>query len=86
MSFIGSICHLMAVSGLQELLGTIYANNAVIHMLTGKSVQLVFRAMLLVDAPLSVLIVSDEFNVKTPCIAPAQDITEVEAGSSSNTS
>ena len=26
--------------------------------------------------------VSDEFNVKAPCIAPAQDITEMEAESS----
>ena len=37
MSFIGSIGHLMAGSGLQELLETIYANNTVIHMLNGKS-------------------------------------------------
>ena len=27
------------------------------------------------------IIVSDEFNVKAPCIAPAQDITEMEAES-----
>ncbi len=27
------------------------------------------------------MIVSDEFNVKAPCIAPAQDITEMEAES-----
>ena len=27
------------------------------------------------------MIVSDEFNVKAPCIAPAQDITEMEADS-----
>ena len=28
------------------------------------------------------MVVSDEFNVKAPCIAPAQDITEMEAESS----
>ena len=28
------------------------------------------------------MIVSDQFNVKAPCIAPAQDITEMEAESS----
>ena len=28
------------------------------------------------------MIVSDEFNVKAPCIAPAQDITEMEEESS----
>ena len=30
------------------------------------------------------MLVSDEFNVKAPCIAPAQDITEVEAESSTS--
>ncbi len=29
------------------------------------------------------MIVSDEFNVKAPCIAPVQDITEMEADISS---
>ena len=82
MSFIGIIGHLMAGSGLQELLETIYANNAVTHMLTGKAVQRAFRGMLLVDSALSAMIVSDEFNVKPPCIAPAQGITEMEDESS----
>lgn len=36
MSFIGCIGHLMAGSGLQELLETIYASNTVNHMLSGK--------------------------------------------------
>ena len=79
MNFIGSIGHLMAGSGLQELLETIYADNAVTHMLTGKAVQRAFRGLLLVDSALSAMIVSDEFNVKAPCLAPAQDITEMEA-------
>ena len=35
----GSIGHLMSGSGLHELLETIYANNVVTHMLTGKAVQ-----------------------------------------------
>ena len=81
-SFIGSIGHLMAGSGLHELLETIYANNAVTHMLTGKAVQRAFRGLLQVDAALCAMIVSDEFNVKAPCIAPAQDITEMEDESS----
>ena len=77
-SFIGSIGHLMSGSGLHELLETIYANNAVTHMLTVKAVQRAFRGLLKVDSSLSAMIVSDEFNVKAPCIAPAQDITEME--------
>ena len=37
-SFLGCIGHLMAASGLQELLELIYAPNAVVHMLTGKAI------------------------------------------------
>ena len=81
-SFIGSIGHLMAGLGLQELLETIYANNAFTHMLTGKAVQRAFRRLLPLDSAVSAMIVSDEFNVKAPCIAPAQDITEMEDESS----
>ena len=43
-------------------------------MLTGKAVQGAFRGLLLVDSTLSAMMVSDEFKVKAPCIAPAQDI------------
>ena len=81
-SFICSIVHLMAGSGLHELLETIYANNAVTHMLTGKAVQRAFGGLLLENSAISVIIVSDEFNVKAPCIAPAQDVTEMEDESS----
>ena len=82
MRFIGSIGHLMAGSGLQELLETIYANNAFTHMLTGKALQRALKGLFLVDSALSTMIVSDEFNVKAPCNAPAQDITEMEDESS----
>ena len=51
-------------------------------MLTGKAVQRAFRGLLLADSALSAMIVSEELNVKAPCIAPAQDITEMEAESS----
>ena len=49
MSFIGRIGHLMVGSGLQELLETIYANNAFTHMLTERPVQRAFCGLLLVD-------------------------------------
>ena len=55
-SFIGSICYLMSGSGLHELLETIYANNAVTHMLTGKTVQRAFRGLLLVYSALNAMI------------------------------
>ena len=51
-------------------------------MLTGKAVQRAFRGLLLVDSALSAMIVSEEFKVKAPCLAPAQDITEMAAESS----
>ena len=52
-------------------------------MLTGKIItSCIFRGLLLVDSALSAMIVLDEFNVKAPCIAPAQDITEMDAESS----
>ena len=38
MSFLGCIGHLMAASGLQELLNLIYDPNAEVHMLSGKAV------------------------------------------------
>ena len=72
----------MSGSGLHVLLEIISANNAVTHMLTGKAVQREFRGLILVDPALSANLVSDEFNVKAPCIAPAQDITEMEDESS----
>ena len=52
-------------------------------MLTGKIItSCIFRGLLLVDSAPSAMMVLDEFNVKAPCIAPAQDITEVDAESS----
>ena len=52
-------------------------------MLTGKVItSCIFRGLLLVDSALSAMIVLNDFNVKAPCIAPAQDITEMDAGSS----
>ncbi len=48
MSFLGSIGHLMAGSGLQELLEIVYAANSVKHMLTGKAISRAIRGHLLV--------------------------------------
>jgi len=38
MNFLGCIGHLMDSSGLQEMLESIYAPNAVVHMLSGKAI------------------------------------------------
>ena len=56
MSFLGSIGHLMAGSGLKEILELIYASGAVDHIMTGKAVARAVRANLIVDAALNALV------------------------------
>ena len=56
LSFLGCMGHLMASSGLQDLLELIYAPNAVVHMLSGKAIARAVRAHLIVDAALNALI------------------------------
>ena len=63
MSFLGCIGHLMAASGLQELLELIYSSNTVVHILTGKAIARAVRAHLLVDAALNSLMLTSTFNV-----------------------
>ncbi|PIK40129.1 hypothetical protein BSL78_23030 [Apostichopus japonicus] len=67
MSFLGSIGHLMAGSGLRELLETIYASNTVNHMLTGKAVARALRGHCLVDSALNYMVISKVFttNIET---------------------
>ena len=57
MSFFGAIGHLVAASGLQEMLGMIYSNT-VVHMLTGKAVARTVQGHLLVDAALNALVIA----------------------------
>ena len=55
MSFLGSIGHLMSGSGLSEVLETVFASNAVGHMMTGKSVSRAVRGHMLVDTALNAM-------------------------------
>ena len=52
-SFLGCIGHLMAASGLEQILELIYAPNAVAHMLSSKAISRAVRAHLIVDAVLN---------------------------------
>ena len=63
MSFLGCIGHLMASSGLQEMLELIYAPNAVVHMLSGKAIARALRAHFIVDAALNALMLKSVLNV-----------------------
>ena len=63
MSFLGSIGHFMAYSGLQELLEVVFAGNMVTHMMTGKAVSRAISDHLLADAALSSTLLADVWNV-----------------------
>ena len=66
----------MAGSGLQEVLALIYADNAVVHMMTGKAIARAVRGHLIVDAALNALILSDVLGVPLP--QPSAEPHEVE--------
>ena len=63
MSFLGCIGHLMSGSGLHEELRTVYAGNAVTHMMTGKAVSRATRGHFLVDNALRALLISKSFGL-----------------------
>ena len=52
MSFLGSIGAIMKGSGLEDLLSEVYAENSVIHMVSGKAVARAIRGHLLVESSL----------------------------------
>ena len=56
MSLLGSIGHLMAGSGLQELFELMYALNAVVHMLAGEALARAVRAHLIIDPALNAVV------------------------------
>ena len=58
MSFLGSVGFIMSGSGLQDVLQTIYAQNAVAHMLSGKAVARALRGHFLVDTALHAILLS----------------------------
>ena len=62
MSVIGCIGHVMASSGLHELLELIYAPNAMAHMLSGKAISRIVRAHFIVDVALDALMLTDVLN------------------------
>ena len=64
MSFLGCIGHLMAGSGLREVLETVYSPNAVVHMLTGKAVSRAVRGHFMVDTALHTLILSSALDIR----------------------
>ena len=66
MSFLGSIGHLMAGSGLQERIGVVFTGNAVRNMLTGKAISRTVRGHMLVDAALNSILVAKAYHIPLP--------------------
>ena len=58
MNVLGAIGTLIDGSGLNEIMETVYRENAVVHIMNGKAVQRVFRGHLLVDQCLTSQIVA----------------------------
>ncbi|XP_052087706.1 uncharacterized protein LOC127724691 [Mytilus californianus] len=65
MSFLGSIGNIMSGSGLAELIETVYAPNAVSHMLTGKAVARAVRGHFLIYNALTSLLMCEQFQVSS---------------------
>ena len=68
MSFLGSIGHLMAGSGLKDVLESFYASNTVVHMLSGKAIARAIRGHFMVDAVLNAVILASSYNVPIPAL------------------
>ncbi len=62
MSFLGSIGRIMTDSGLKELLETVYAENVVPHMLSGKAIRRAIRGHLLAETALCALITANSYS------------------------
>ena len=56
MSFLGSLGALMKGSGLEQVIGEIYATNSVPQMMSGKSVAIAFRAHTIVESAIMKLL------------------------------
>ncbi|KAE8752846.1 hypothetical protein FOCC_FOCC000584, partial [Frankliniella occidentalis] len=61
MSFMGSIGHLMAGSGLEELWTTVYAKNSVPHMCSGKAYSRAVRAHFLTQTAILSIVLKQVF-------------------------
>ena len=66
MSFLGCIGYLMNGSGLKEVLEKVYAENAVMHMLSGKAVSRAVRGHLLLLSALYSLLLSIHYKIPLP--------------------
>lgn len=79
MSFLGCIGSLMAESGITEALKTIYAENVIQHILSGKAVQRAVRAHQLLVSVINALLLEKAFGISL------SDTSETSINSITNT-
>ena len=63
MSFLGSIGNIMNNTGLSELLESVYAPAAVVHMLSGKEISRAIRGHFLVYTALALLMITEIYEI-----------------------
>lgn len=63
MSFLGSIGNIMNNTGLSELLESVYAPAAVVHMLSGKAISRAIRGHFLVYTALALLMITEIYEI-----------------------
>ena len=63
MSFLGATGHIMAGSGLEELLECIYVSTSVSHMLSGKAISRTIHVHILVSSALNIMLSSQAFGI-----------------------
>lgn len=74
MSFLGCVGHLMAATGLTQVLEVVYAENAVKHILSGKAIARAIRGHLMVYAALSTMLTANAYNMTLPNKGECHDL------------
>ncbi len=73
MSFLGCVGHLMAETGLAQVLELVYAENAVKHILSGKAIARAIRGHFMVHAALNTMLAANAYNIKVPIKEECRD-------------
>ena len=77
MNLLGAIGTLMKGTGLTNILESVYGENTVVHMMTGKAVQRAFRGHLLTDKCLNHLIVSETLEANPEFASLVEESEEI---------
>ncbi len=65
-SYLGCVGHLMAESGLAQVLEVVYAENAVKHILSGKAIARAIRGHFIVHAALNAILAANAYKITIP--------------------